>query len=66
MLRDFRVSCRTMGRDGVTVMDASKQKKEFVRPRIVRRREKLASIVQFATGGTAVNKTEAPNNSDDK
>jgi 3-methyladenine DNA glycosylase Tag len=55
-----------MGRDGVTVMDASKQKKEFVRPRIVRRREKLASIVQFATGGTAVNKTEAPNNSDDK
>lgn len=48
-------------------MDAGKQqKKEFVRPKIVRRREKLASIVQFATGGTAVNKAEAPSSSDDR
>jgi hypothetical protein len=28
-----------------------KKKRTFVRPRIVRRREKLATIVQFATGG---------------
>ena len=65
MLRDFRVSCRTMGRDGVTVMDASKQKKEFVRPRIARRREN--SLPLFSSPpAAAVKKTEAPNNSDDK
>jgi hypothetical protein len=34
----------------------TKKKKEFVRPRVVRRKEKLASIVQFATGGTASKK----------
>lgn len=28
-----------------------RKKRTFVRPRIVRRREKLANIVQFATGG---------------
>ncbi len=27
------------------------KKKTFVRPRVTRRREKLATIVQFATGG---------------
>lgn len=33
-----------------------KKKKDFVRPRIVRRCEKLSTIVQFATSGNAEKK----------
>lgn len=44
-------------------MDTGK-KKEFVRPRITRRREKLASIVQFATGGNATEQSTPPKKDD--
>lgn len=46
-------------------MDTGKQKKEFVRPKVVRRREKLASIVQFATGGNGA-KADPPESTNGK
>jgi len=37
-----------------------KKKRIFVRPRIVRRREKLATIVQFATGSYPTDNGDEP------